>query len=75
MTCTDCQQAARTWNWHGYRSDCPDCEIRAIATSPKHIRDTRYSQLERQLGVEPTAEIRRRVTEEYRRIKALKGHE
>lgn len=73
MTCTDCQQAARTWNWHGYRNGCPDCEIRALAQSPKTTREIRYTQLERQLGTEPTAEIRRRVTEEYRRIKALKA--
>lgn len=73
MKCSDCEQAARTWNWHGYRNGCPDCEIRALAQSPKATRDIRYTQLERKLGAEPTAEIRRRVTEEYHRIKAMKG--
>lgn len=73
MKCSDCDHAALTWNWHGYRNGCPDCEIRALAQSPKTTRDTRYTQLERKLGADPTAEIRRRVTEEYRRIKALKA--
>ena len=73
MTCTDCDQAARTWNWHGYRNGCPDCQIRVLAQSPRAIREIRYSQLERQLGAEPTAEIQRRVKAEHQRINAMKG--
>lgn len=73
MTCPDCTQAARTWNWHGYRGDCPDCQIRAIAQAPRHLRELRYDQLRRELGQEKAAAVITRVREEHARIKALKG--
>lgn len=72
MTCTDCTQAARRWNWNGYRK-CPDCDIRAIANAPRHIRELRYEQLRRELGQDAAQAVIARVREEHQRIKALKG--
>ena len=73
VSCTDCAQAARTWNWHGYRNGCPDCEIRAFASGPFEQWQTAYDQFLKARGREAADEIERRVKQEYRRIKALKG--
>jgi len=73
MTCTDCQRAASVWHWGGYRADCPDCQIRAIATSPKHIRDAAYDQAEARVGRDAAKTIRERVSAEYKRISSLRG--
>ena len=73
MTCTDCTQAARTWNWHGYRNACPDCQIRAIAQAPRHLRELRYDQIRRSLGEADAQALIARVKEEQARIRALKG--
>lgn len=74
MTCPDCTKAAATWNWHGYRNGCPDCQIRAIAQAPRNLREIRYDQLRRELGAEKAAIVINRVREEHARIKALKGN-
>ena len=73
MTCPDCTRAATTWNWHGYRNNCPDCEIRAFATGMPHQFETAYDKLVKTVGQKAADEIRQRVRDEYRRIKALKG--
>jgi len=73
MNCTDCQRATTTWNWHGYRNACPDCQIRAIAQSPRHLRELRYDQIRRSLGEADAQALITRVREEHARIKALKG--
>ena len=74
VNCPDCTRAASTWNWHGYRNGCPDCQIRAIAQAPKHLRDIRYDQLRRELGNVEARALIDRVREENQRIKALKGN-
>ena len=74
MTCTDCARAATTWNWHGYRADCADCQIRAIAQAPRHLREIRYDQIRRSLGEADAQALINRVREEHARIKALKGN-
>lgn len=74
MTCPDCTQAARTWNWHGYRADCADCQIRAIAQAPRHLREIRYDQIRRSLGEGDAQAMIARVREEHNRIRALKGN-
>lgn len=74
MNCTDCTRAASTWNWHGYRNGCADCQVRSIAQSPRHLRDMRYDQLRRELGQEKAAAVITRVREEHARMKALKGN-
>lgn len=74
MTCTDCARAATTWNWHGYRNGCPDCQIRRIAQAPKNLREIRYDQLRKELGQEKAAAVINRVREEHARIRALKGN-
>jgi len=74
MTCTDCQRAASIWNWHGYRADCADCQVRAIAQSPRHLRELRYDQIRRSLGESKALALIDRVREEHARIKALKGN-
>lgn len=76
MTCSDCRKAASCLTWHGYSADCADCDIRAIAQAPRELRELRelrYDQITRSVGIEAAAEVRRRVNEEYARIKALKG--
>ena len=73
VSCTDCAQAARTWNWHGYRNGCPDCEIRAFASGQFDRWQAAYDQILKARGREVADEIARRVKQEYRRIKALKG--
>lgn len=73
MTCPDCTRAATTWNWHGYRNGCPDCQIRAIAQAPRHLREIRYDQIRRSLGETDAQALIARVKEEHARIKALKG--
>lgn len=72
LTCPDCTRAATTWNWHGYRNECPDCQIRAMAQAPKHIRELRYDQIRKQGGEQAEAAIRQRVREEFARIQSLK---
>jgi hypothetical protein len=74
MNCTDCTRAASTWNWHGYRGNCPDCEIRAFASGPFEQWQTAYDQFLKARGREAADEIERRVKLEYKRIKALKGN-
>ncbi len=74
MTCQDCAHAAKTWNWHGYRYACADCQVRAIAQSPRKIREIRYDQIRRSLGEADAQALFDRVREEYKRIKALKGN-
>ena len=73
MSCDDCDRASKTWNWHGYRNGCPDCEIRAFASGPFEQWQTAYDQFLKARGREAADEIERRVKQEYRRIKALKG--
>ena len=74
MTCTDCARAATTWNWHGYRNECPDCQIRAIAQAPKNLREIRYDQIRRSLGEDAAQALIAQVREEHNRIRALKGN-
>ena len=74
MTCTDCTRAATTWNWHGYRNECPDCQIRAIAQAPKNLREIRYDQIRRSLGEDAAQALIAQVREEHNRIRALKGN-
>ena len=73
VTCPDCTRAASTWNWHGYRVACADCQIRAIAQAPRHLREIRYDQIRRSLGEADAQTLIARVREEHARIKALKG--
>lgn len=73
MTCTDCARAATTWNWHGYRNACPDCQIRAIAQAPRSLRELRYDQIRRSLGEADAQALIAQVREEHNRIRALKG--
>ena len=73
MTCTDCTRAASTWNWHGYRNGCADCEIRAIAQAPRQLRELRYDQLRRKLPAAEVQAVIERVKEEYQRIRNLRG--
>ena len=73
MSCADCARSATTWNWHGYRADCADCQIRAIAQAPRHLREIRYDQIRRSLGEGDAQALIARVREEHNRIKALKG--
>jgi len=74
MTCQDCDRASRTWNWHGYRNGCPDCQVRAIAQSPRHLCELRYDQIRRSLSEADALALIDRVREEHKRIKALKGN-
>ena len=74
MTCPDCARAATTWNWHGYRADCADCQIRAIAQAPRHLREIRYDQIRRSLGEDAAQALIAQVREEHNRIRALKGN-
>lgn len=73
MTCPDCTHAATTVNWHGYRTTCADCQIRAIAQAPRNLREIRYDQLRRELGHEAAAVVIARVRDEHARIQLLKG--
>jgi len=73
MTCSDCRKAASCLTWHGYSADCADCAIRAIAQAPRELRELRYDQITRSVGIEAAAEVRRRVNEERARIELLKG--
>ena len=74
MTCPDCTRAATTWNWHGYRNACADCQIRAIAQAPRNLRKIRYEQIRREAGIEAMEAIKERVRDEYARIQLLKGN-
>lgn len=73
MTCPDCTAASTDAHWPGYSARCPDCEIRAIASSPRAVRECRYEQIESQCGLPAAQEVRRRVREEIARILELKG--
>jgi hypothetical protein len=71
--CPDCQAAVSDWTWGGYHSQCPGCEIRAIAVSPRRIREQAYTQWARTYGEEAMQERRKAVLAEYRRIDELRG--
>lgn len=68
-TCKDCPEAAKVWHWGGYTSTCSDCAVRALAKSPKMIRQAEYERL-------ATPEHRRdliaKVQAEARRIAELR---
>lgn len=73
MTCPDCTAAAQKWTWGGYRAGCADCQVRAIANAPRHIREIRYDQLRRELGNDAAQAVIARVKDEYQRIAQLKA--
>jgi len=73
MTCPDCLKAKVSHRWAGYRSDCAQCQIRSIANAPRHIRDQRYSQIEKACGQAAAHELKQSVREEYARLQALNG--
>lgn len=72
-SCQDCAIAQTTANWHGFNANCPDCDIRDIASSPPNIRQAHFERLEVKCGAPAAQEVRRRVREEIARILALKG--
>lgn len=73
MTCPDCTAAEDDPEWPGLSADCADCDVRAIAMSPRDIRQMYIEQIEGACGQAAGHEVRRRVNEEVSRIKALKG--
>lgn len=73
MTCPDCLKASASVLWGGYRKDCLQCEIRSLAQAPRHIREAKYSQIERSGGRAAVVEVMRSVKEEHARIQARKG--
>ena len=73
MNCPDCLKAKVSHLWAGSRSDCPQCQIRSIANAPRHIREQRYSQIEKACGQAAAHELKQSVREEYARIQRLKG--
>lgn len=66
--CNDCERAAIDHAWGGYRSDCYGCTIRAIATSPKHIREAEY----RLCKPEELPAFKDAVAKEYERVQKLR---
>ncbi|HSX63428.1 MAG TPA: hypothetical protein VLF15_01740 [Pseudoxanthomonas sp.] len=64
MTCPACDRAKTHPRTGIYQSGCYGCEVRAIAQSPKHIREQAYAQ-------QPDdwrAQFKADVATEYRRI-------
>ena len=47
--CQECE-TARVRVWHGYRASCPDCVVRQLAMSPRHIRDAAYEHAQKNVG-------------------------
>jgi hypothetical protein len=72
--CNDCE-TARARIWHGYRAACPDCIVRQLAMSPRHIREAAYEHALKNVGSDASNEIKRRVKEEGARIRALRENQ
>lgn len=70
--CPDCAIAQTNASWHGFNANCPDCDIRDIASSPPNIRQAHVEQVEVKCGMPAAQEVRRRVREEIARIVKLK---
>lgn len=75
VSCPDCLAASTSHTWGGYHSNCNGCEIRAIAQSPRRIREAAYAKWARELGEERMQEKRRAVVAEYQRIDGLRGNQ
>lgn len=72
-TCAACAKAATDWRGAWFEADCPDCEIRAIATSEREAREWFVDRIAREAGAHAARECRRRINDEVARIAALKG--
>ena len=69
--CNDCNEAKKFWDWHGYKEDCEQCTVRAIAhTSPKSRRRM-YEQETDKRGIAAGLLLRADVERESDRIDAL----
>lgn len=73
LACRHCLAAQAQALYHGYDHKCPDCVVRNLANSPKHVRQAAYDHAAANVGPEAAREIRRRVSEEHARIQILKG--
>lgn len=73
--CMDCLRARSNPDYHGRNSDCPQCDIRAIARMSTQDRQAAYEHLERQAGGHAIATIKLTVREEMARIRNLRGNE
>jgi L-alanine-DL-glutamate epimerase-like enolase superfamily enzyme len=72
MTCVDCTAAATDWTWGGYTASCHDCEVRAIAQAPRHIREQAFEQLRVKGGMRAVQDLQADVRAEFERVKALR---
>jgi hypothetical protein len=72
VTCAACIRAATYAHSGLYHAGCRGCEVRALATSPRHIRDARYEQELTRNGMAPLAVLKSEVKREFERIQALK---
>ena len=70
--CLDCFNARTQWTWGGYFDGCEGCNIRGIAVSPKFVREHFYEQTREKGGEDALKEMKRKVSEEWARIRRLR---
>ena len=68
MTCPLCATGG-----HVYDRNCLDCVARDLARSPKHHRAAIYQAIERASGRKAAEDMQRKVIEQHRLDKAIKG--
>jgi hypothetical protein len=69
MSCLACERAITHPRSGIYTANCRGCEVRAIAQSPKHIREQAYEQQPEELREQFKAD----VLAEFKRIQARAG--
>lgn len=74
MHCTDCQKAESA-DWRVYRHQCPDCQIRMLANTPKEQREAMLEKIKEQCGDAALKCVKDRLKLEFARIRARLGND
>ena len=70
--CPNCLRAHTDHTHDGYSAECEGCNVRGLSTSPRYIREHHYAKVLEADGKEACDAVKKRVSEEYRRIQRLK---
>ena len=70
--CKDCLRAQTVYTHGGTTAECEGCNLRGLATSPKHIREHYYGLVLLKEGKDAMEDLKKRVVAEWKRIERLK---
>lgn len=72
--CPECAKAQTDGFHYGRYKNCADCDIRALATGTRAVREAALDHFNRWLGPAANAALKQRIADEWERIKALRGY-